>query len=249
MSKLFFVKYQGTGNDFILVDNRSKTFDRTLVPKICHRRFGIGADGVILLEEGFRMRIFNSDGSEPNSCGNGLRCFVQFLIDLGFEKQRYAIAIGDRTVYGQWLDGKIAIEMQVGEIQKKRVEDHEVYLVDSGVPHAVLFSASDFTLAPFFRNHPVFAPEGANVNFAKLLEDGSIEVRTFERGVEGETFACGTGAAAVAMVASKIYQKENPIEICFIGGKLQSHVDGSVVMIIGEVQRVFEGSIVLTKMI
>jgi diaminopimelate epimerase len=247
MSTLTFVKYQGAGNDFILIDDRALSFDPAIIPQLCHRKFGIGSDGVILLQHDssadFRMRIFNSDGSEAESCGNGLRCLMRFLVDLGLPKQNYRIATQERVVRASFHGDKIKVEMgEAAQYKRFHIEGHEVHFINTGVPHAVVFGDADFlTLASLLRHHKAFQPSGTNVNLARLEVDGSIYVRTYERGVEGETMACGTGAAAVGVIASQMYQIKNPIRISFSGGEMEIYVDQLQVAMIGDALKVFEG--------
>ncbi|HSX10564.1 MAG TPA: diaminopimelate epimerase [Chlamydiales bacterium] len=251
MSTLTFVKYQGAGNDFVLIDDRAPLFKSTLVPTLCHRKFGIGADGVILLQcdpaADFRMRIFNSDGSEAESCGNGLRCLMQFLLHLGLPKKPYRIAIADRIIHADYLGDKISVHLgQASHVKRLYIAPHEVYFLDTGVPHAVLFvpdvrQIDLLSEAPPIRHHATFQPRGTNVNFAALQPDGSLHVRTFERGLEGETLACGTGAAAVGYIASQRHRLPNPISIHFPGGVLEISIDGSDIRMVGQALKVFEG--------
>lgn len=248
MSKLSFVKFQGAGNDFILIDDRAPHFNSTLVPQLCHRKFGIGADGVILLQNDpvadFRMRIFNNDGSEAGSCGNGLRCLMLFIVDLGLPKKTYRIATGERVVLAGFEGDKIRIDMGLAQnVKQLSIQGFEVHSLDTGVPHAVVFSpkADLKTLGPLLRHHSAFQPAGTNVNVAQMQSDGSIHVRTYERGVEGETLACGTGAAAVGVIASQKYHMPNPIRISSAGGEIEIHVEGLNATLIGEAAKVFEG--------
>ena len=253
MSKLCFGKYEGSGNDFILVDDRSLSFSSSRVSSLCHRKFGIGADGLILLQTDpkadFRMRIFNADGSEAESCGNGLRCLLQFLRDLGEPFEKVRIAAGSRIVEGVWQDGLPCINLGAPrDFRKVQIGGWEVHAVDTGVPHAVLFvedvRAVDVErLGPFFRHHSLFQPRGANVNFAELQKDGSIRVRTYERGVEGEVLACGTGAAAVGLFASRFFSLPNPLSIRSAGGTLSIHLDRGEIWLAGPATKVFVGEI------
>lgn len=247
---LSFGKYQGAGNDFLLIDHRAPHFSPSLVPLLCNRKYGVGADGVILLENDsqadFRMRIFNSDGSEAESCGNGLRCLLRFISDLGFPKQNYQIATHDRIVQAGFKGDQIWVQMgQALHLEKHFLEGHEIYALNTGVPHAVLFSESaDFlSLARKIRHHEVFQPSGTNVNIAWIGNDGKMYARTFERGVEGETLACGTGAAAVGYIASIYKGFSNPIQVCFAGGVIEIEVEGNEITLIGDARSVFEGEI------
>ncbi len=251
MSKLSFVKYQGAGNDFILIDDRALQFNAKQVPILCDRKIGIGADGVILLQRhsnvDFRMRIFNKDGSEPESCGNGLRCFMQFLLHLGFPKKGYRIALGNRVVEADFIGEKIRVKMgSVLNVKRFYICENEVYSLDTGVPHVVIFvpDVQKIDLVErgrALRYHPLFLPKGTNVNFASIQKDRSICVRTYERGLEGESSACGTGAAAVGFVASKNYGTPNPIRISFAGGDIEIQIIGYEVVVIGDAYKIFEG--------
>ena len=252
--KISFAKYEGAGNDFILIDDRDPHFpsdDKTLIRRLCHRRFGIGADGLILLQEDpgadFRMRIFNSDGSEAEGCGNGLRCLMQFIADLNLPKQPYRIAVMNRILNADYRENGIGVEM--GEMLSLRLHQNidgmDIHFVDSGVPHAVWFVPDVDKiplemLGPSLRYHPCFAPKGANVNIAALQKDGSVRVRTYERGVEGETLACGTGATAVAFIGVQLFHWKSPVKIRFKGGDLDIYIGPSIWMV-GGARKVFEG--------
>ena len=248
-----FAKYEGAGNDFILIDDRELCFsaERTLIQHLCHRRFGIGADGLILLQPDpaadFRMRIFNSDGSEAEGCGNGLRCLMRFIADLGLPRRLYHIAAFHRVLQADYRGDGIGVEM--GEMRdlhlSQMIEQMEIHSVDSGVPHAVYF-VEDVdqvpleTLGPHLRYHAHFAPRGTNVNVAAVQNDGSVRVRTYERGVEGETLACGTGATAVAVIGSELFSWPSPVKIHFKGGDLDIYI-GKEIWMVGEAHKVFEG--------
>ena len=253
MSTRSFVKYQAAGNDFILLDDRTQTFDSTQVKALCHRRFGIGADGVILLQcdpvADFRMRIFNKDGSEAESCGNGLRCLMKFLLHLGLPNRSYRIATANHLVEAHF-DGE-KIHIQPGDIPNGKqlyICGYEGHSLDTGVPHLVVFvpdvqEVDILKEGPILRHHVLFQPRGTNVNFATLQSDGSIRVRTFERGLEGESLACGTGAAAVGVVASQVYRLPSPMRLCFPGGEIGISLNGAQVQLIGEAHAVFQGTI------
>lgn len=240
MSKLFqFVKYSGCGNDFILVDNRSQLFPpegRALIPALCQRRKGIGADGVILLElstiADCRMRVFNLDGSEAEMCGNGVRCLALFFRELGFPKRRFTIETMHRLMHveihpasivdvemGDPTDIQWDVEVGVGN------KTHIVQILDTGVPHIVLFTSDidhvDMAhLAPELRQRRDLAIKGANVNFAMYdAHNKQLHVRTYERGVEAETLACGTGAAASAIAICRQLNLESPIDVLVRSGE------------------------------
>lgn len=250
-----FAKYQGAGNDFILIDDRAEQFPlgRELIQRLCHRRFGVGADGLILLQNhphaDMRMRIFNSDGSEAEGCGNGVRCLVQFCSDYALRCAR--IAVGDRILSAYIANEEVNIEM--GEMRDLRFHlslcGQQVHFVNSGVPHIVVFVPDLQTvdlesLAPQIRFHPELAPCGANVNFAMPCSDG-VGIRTYERGVEAETLACGTGAVAVAVLGAKLFDWKSPVLIKAAGGDLRVFFDLEFkkVSLSGRAQKVFCGEI------
>jgi diaminopimelate epimerase len=254
---IHFSKYEGAGNDFIIIDDRKRSFPVSAVKHLCHRRFGVGADGVILLQldqdADFRMRIFNSDGSEAAGCGNGLRCLMRFIADLGLPHQTYRIAAGDRILQADYREEGIGVEMgAMRNLQlSQMIDDMEIHSVDSGVPHAVWFvpdvdEVPLETLGPYLRYHSHFAPKGTNVNIAAVQKDGTVRVRSYERGVEGETLACGTGATAVAVIGSYLFHWEGPVKIRFKGGDLSIYLNEGIWMV-GGAQKVFEGSLLYTK--
>jgi len=218
--ELFFAKYQGAGNDFILVDDRQGSFpwvDKQVVQALCARKLGIGADGLILLQTSqkadLRMRIFNSDGSEAAMCGNGIRCLALYAKKLGFLQDPLLIETLGRVLTCHVEGQEVVVSLSTSKVlyfplHLQDVLEEEVFVVDTGVPHAVVFvkDLSCFpveTLVKKIRLHPFFAPEGVNVNFIHVELDGSISIRTYERGVEGETLACGTGSAAAFFICIK----------------------------------------------
>lgn len=229
--KLHFSKYAGCGNDFILFDNRNQTFpseNRALISRLCHRHKGIGADGVILLENSqkadFRMRIFNSDGGEAEMCGNGIRCLLMFIHELGGKGSSYKIETFHRILPISFNKGNIQVEMSDPTDVRwdlKMAIDNQNFLMhhlDTGVPHAITFvddinSFDIQTIGPKVRFHPEFAPKGANFNIASVDEKGDVSVRTYERGVEMETQACGTGATASAIAAAKAFGLNSPVVV------------------------------------
>lgn len=228
-----FSKYTGCGNDFILIDNRRLLFpsnSTAIVSRLCHRQQGIGADGIILLEESghadFKMRIFNADGSEAEMCGNGIRCLMKFIKELGFSSPRYTIETMERLLTLQLEGEEVCVEM--GDPDEGRwnlsIESEGgavpflLHHLNTGVPHAILFKEEieSFDLhywGPKIRHHPMFHPRGTNVNVATLPVKGTMAVRTYERGVEGETLACGTGATAVALAAAYLSNAPSPIRV------------------------------------
>lgn len=213
--KLPFCKYHGAGNDFILINNLSGNYRLTekQINALCHRRFGIGADGLMFLEKdeppfGYFMHFFNSDGTEGTMCGNGGRCLVAFADSLGLKDHYFRSIDGPHT--GQVLErsGPYAkVKLQLNDVKKIRQYDKNSYVADTGSLHLVKFidNVNNVDMAsegPFWRWHKDFGEGGVNVNFVEVLDNGCLFVRTFERGVEDETWACGTGSAAAAIAAS-----------------------------------------------
>lgn len=230
-----FYKYQGTGNDFVIIDNRQlglKREDVAHIRQLCDRRFGIGADGLIYLQEkegyDFEMVYYNSDGRESTMCGNGGRCIVRFAHDLGLGDEFSFLAV-DGPHIGRILPGGIvSIQMQDVAHTSHR-GDH--YVLDTGSPHYVKF-VQDIQSYPVAKNgntirySDTYRAEGINVNFVEELSRGHIYVRTYERGVEDETYSCGTGVVASAI--SYFYEKdpgETMIRVKTLGGDLSVKFD------------------------
>lgn len=258
MKSIPFYKYQGTGNDFILIDNRKKLYQNLTteeVEKLCDRRFGIGADGLILLEPSskadFKMVYYNSDGNQSTMCGNGGRCIVAFAHFLGLFKQTCLFEAIDGMHQARFSEGIVHLKMiDVPKITK--VEND--FVLDTGSPHYVQY-AEDLKNLPVFdkgksiRYSESFKKEGINVNFAEVLEEDSLFVRTYERGVEDETFSCGTGVTASALT----YMKEkasNHVNIQVLGGRLEVKADSKEdgfenIWLIGPAEQVFSGKIEL----
>lgn len=227
-----FSKYSGCGNDFILIDNRFHIFptaDKALIAKLCHRHRGVGADGIILLENSltadFKMRIFNSDGSEAEMCGNGIRCLMKFLQDQGFQDKKHVIETMNAKIPLFPENGEVSVEMpsptEISWSTPLSINGNSwnIHFLNTGVPHAVIFVEDVLevdleTIAPKIRFHSQFAPKGTNVNFVALqAHSQKIFLRTYERGVEQETLACGTGAVASAIAAAKIHGMSSPIHV------------------------------------
>jgi len=253
--KLNFFKYQGTGNDFIMIDARTEAFDAkdlALVTKLCDRRFGIGADGLILLQDhkvyDFQMIYFNSDGSQ-SMCGNGGRCAVQFAHDMGaINKETTFLAIdGEHDAFLK--DGLVNLKM----IDVEKVENNgDHYFMSTGSPHYVRF-VKDIESYPVFeegrkvRYNDRFKEKGTNVNFVEKNGD-ILWVRTYERGVENETYSCGTGVTAAAIAANLYENMQSPIKIKTLGGDLgisfkkngDKYTD---IFLIGPAVKVFTGEV------
>jgi diaminopimelate epimerase len=260
MQKLKFSKYQGTGNDFVLLDNRDNHFNHAntkLIQHICHRRFGVGADGLMLLENSkttsFTMRYYNSDGQESTMCGNGGRCIAAFAVKLGVcsdgESFKFDAVDGihDAVVKGD------VVSLRMVDVDGIDVSDDGMYL-DTGSPHFVKFVSDPqkinvFEEGHYWRHHKRFSPGGTNVNFVGNKENGEIEMRTFERGVEDETWSCGTGAVASAMASAIRLGKGNNFLMKVPGGELNvsfkkaGDLSFSDVWLKGMAKFVFEGTI------
>lgn len=250
MNEFNFHKYQGTGNDFILIDDRDEAFPLVSekIIKLCHPKYGIGTDGLILLrpsEKGdFMMRIFNKDGSEAEMCGNGLRCLIQFIRDLGIDGESFHIETMKKIYPCKIKNGRIFVDMGIPEIIEKKGSDH---LLEVGVPHFVTFvdDLKQFDLEARER----FSDLGVNINYAKLDPFRVIRMRTFERGVEEETYSCGSGATATAMAAWMKFGLSGPVSIIFGSGEeLQFEIaleneNLKGITMSGDVAHVFEGKV------
>lgn len=259
MSKISFYKYQGTGNDFVIIDNRELVFDKTnlaLVKSLCDRKFGIGADGLILIENhpelDFELIYFNSDGSK-SFCGNGSRCGVAFAKYLG--------VIGDSTVFNA-IDGvhEAKIEGELIHLKMNDVVEFETgkdyFFMNTGSPHFIKYVDDLAGVDILNEAHKVrfskrFTKEGTNVNFVEIKGD-KTSMRTYERGVEDETLSCGTGATAVAIATAIKHKFKSPIPIKVVGGELKISFDREFnntfanIWLIGEGKQVFKGEIDLT---
>jgi diaminopimelate epimerase len=263
---LRFTKMNGAGNDFILIDNRAGEIqlDRTQIARLCDRHRGVGADGVLLLEKAsnhadFRMRYFNADGGEAEMCGNGARCFARFAnkmanagSKISFDTQAGVIAaelLNDlvKLQMTEPTDLRLNIELPVGE------ESKIVHFINSGVPHVVIPvpGFDDVNVCKegsAVRRHKMFSPKGANVNFIEKLGPTKIAVRTYERGVEDETLACGTGVVASALIFATLENTNGPITVIARGGdELQVGFEKSAnrfrnVTLTGPADFVFDGT-------
>ncbi|WP_448519107.1 diaminopimelate epimerase [Rhodoflexus sp.] len=262
--KIDFYKYQGTGNDFIMIDNRMLWFpaeDERLVARLCHRRFGIGADGLILIQQHpdyqFEMIYFNADGRPGSLCGNGARCTVAFAHRLGIINNTAHFLAADGPHEAR-IDEAHLIWLQMADVQTIKPWNNG-YFLNTGSPHVVQFEQQ---LANFpvyeqgkhIRNLNDFAPSGTNVNFAEIQSDSALYVRTYERGVEDETYSCGTGVTAAALAysaaraSSDRLGKQQIIDVHTIGGNLKvafRHLPESFsdIWLIGPAEYVFSGTI------
>tara|TARA_R110002110_G_scaffold14394_9_gene67093 strand:+ start:703 stop:1476 length:774 start_codon:yes stop_codon:yes gene_type:complete len=253
-----FYKYQGTGNDFVMIDNRQQIFDKNdtnRVKFLCDRRFGIGADGLILLENhpeyDFKMVYYNADGNESSMCGNGGRCLVAFAKQLGVITNKAVFEATD-GVHHATIKGHI-VKLQMLDVDTIEKHENHVFL-DTGSPHHVQFEnqIEDFDIkskGANIRYGKPYNPTGSNVNFVKKQSDTTFRVRTYERGVEDETLSCGTGVTAVAIAMHYIGEtKKNHIVLNVEGGALEVCFDVenntyNNVWLIGPATFVYKGSI------
>lgn len=257
--KIPFEKYHGTGNDFILIDgrNRSNPLDQNTIEKLCNRRFGIGADGLIVLSNSnshdFKMNYFNSNGKEGTMCGNGGRCVTSFAHSLGIinKKARFSAVDGDHeSVILQNDKNSWQVDVKLKDVDDI-TQERNYFLLDTGSPHYVEFVDNINTVdvkskGQRIRWDKVFQPDGVNVNFVEKKSDHLV-VRTFERGVEDVTLSCGTGVTAAAIAASILENKlQSSFNIETLGGNLsvKFRIDENVftkVWLEGPVVKAFEG--------
>ncbi len=252
-----FYKYQGTGNDFILIDNRDQHFPKNqpTIERLCDRRFGIGGDGLILLEHDnasdFRMVYYNSDGNESTMCGNGGRCIVAFA---------HFLNVFDKKTSFNAIDGLHEAEIDENIVKLKMINVSEInkdgnnFVLNTGSPHFVQYVSDLKNLDVFkegyaVRNSDRYKKEGINVNFVEKTGNSDLFVRTYERGVEDETFSCGTGATAAAL---SLMSEENTNEVAIqvLGGKLKVYAEKEGdsfknIWLEGPADQVFKGKISL----
>lgn len=264
-----FTKMHGAGNDFVVFDNRDGRLRLSTeqIRRLCDRRFGIGADGLLLLEKSpgahldAQMVYHNADGSRGEMCGNGARCFTSFALSRGLGRDgevRFLTDAGPMSATQQ--EEMITIQMTAPTDLKLNLEvplaagPARVHYINTGVPHVVRFvedlSAVDIRReGSELRRHEMFSPKGANANFAQVAGDGTVLVRTYERGVEDETLACGTGVTAAAILAHLVHDAPKPVSLRVAGGdtlKVDFHGEGDNfrhVTLTGPATVVFEGSV------
>ena len=266
MKTIPFTKMVASGNDFIVLDNR-KAISRDIVAfsrEICANHTGIGADGVLLFENSrkadFKMRIINSDGSEAEACGNGFRCIALYAKQKMGYPARFKFESLSGLIEAQIKDSRVCVQLVKPSQLKKnagiQVMGHRLHysFINTGVPHTVIFvegiSKIDVGgLGRAIRNHADFKPRGTNVNFVEVKNRGQIQVRTYERGVEKETLACGTGSTASAIISSLSGYAKPPVNVKTSGGEILTvdfKRDGdkiSNVTLEGEAKIVFEGNL------
>ena len=255
--QLKFYKYQGTGNDFVLIDNRQQIFSKNntkLVAFLCDRKFGIGADGLILLENDelsdFRMIYYNSDGNESTMCGNGGRCIVAFAKKLGVIENETSFRAIDGLHKATITNDLVTLQM----IDVEEIKTREKYLfLDTGSPHHVQrvqdVESLNVTKEGAKLRYGIYGKAGSNINFVETIDSNTFKIRTYERGVEDETLSCGTGVTAVALAMHKAKVTEhNHVHINTEGGKLEvSFIEENGkytdVNLIGAADFVFKGEI------
>ncbi len=237
-----FIKYHGAGNDFILIDDRQGLWgdkmDEAWIAGVCHRHFGIGADGLILLQEGkdgadFFMKYYNADGRQSTFCGNGGRCVVSFAAQLGIHSGAFKF-LGTDGWHSGVLNAEGLVSLTMADVNEINMVDQKTYTLYTGSPHYVTFVEDVNSLdvqkeGRSIRNSPRFEKEGINVNFVERIGLSEILIRTYERGVEDETMACGTGVVAAAIAHA--FHTDDGSEKCSVhtrgGGYLLLNLSGS----------------------
>lgn len=264
---LRFTKMDGAGNDFVLLDNRAGDIhlERNQIARLCDRHRGVGADGILLLEKpsndaDFRMRYFNADGGEAEMCGNGARCFARFAKKVAGTGDKILFETPAGVISAELIND--LVKLQMTQPVDLRLNIHlpmddapkTVHFINSGVPHVVVPVSQIDTVdvrreGAAIRHHKLFSPKGANVNFIERRGDRKIAIRTYERGVEDETLACGTGIVASALIFSAAGSVTGPITVIARGGdELQVGFESAGngfrnVTLTGPAEFVFEGTI------
>jgi diaminopimelate epimerase len=269
--EIYFTKLHGNGNDFVLIDE----FKGTVIPDemkgqfaqlYCHRRYGVGADGILFLSKSetsdLKMRLFQPDESEAEMCGNGIRCLAKYACDAEYVRDTCTVETmaGEITVRMQYRNDEFFATITMPEPAfdrpsipatgegeyKETIAGYDVYALNTGVPHAVVFvdeigEVNVETMAPMIRNHPTL-PQGANVNFVEVAGENELHIRTFERGVETETLSCGTGAMASAAMAHHQGYVGTRVTVMTKGGQLTIFLEDGAQME-GPATTVFSGVI------
>ncbi|MCM8829715.1 MAG: diaminopimelate epimerase [Candidatus Omnitrophica bacterium] len=232
-----FFKMAGSGNDFVVIDNRENIIkDRAKTAiALCNRKFGIGADGLLLVENSkiadIRMRIFNPDGSEAEMCGNGLRCIMLFAVSRKITKgNSINVETGAGVLRGSVKGKRVKAQLKLGGVpklvkiplEKKNITG---YFINTGVPHTVIFTTSIEKVdvngeGPVIRYHKLFKPKGTNVDWIEVVDTNTIKIRTYERGVEGETLSCGTGSVAGAIAGFLKGRVSPPVKVISRSGEI-----------------------------
>ncbi len=258
----------GAGNDFVVIDNRSlgTSLNRETIEGLCDRNRGIGADGLLAVEPSqsnadYRMRYYNSDGNEAEMCGNGARCFARFVYNLLEQKsQSISFETIAGTVLAEILGPEVKIVLSEPFDLKLNIpveingQPEKLHFINTGVPHAVLIvddleSVNIKETGSTIRHHDAFLPEGTNANFQKIESPNTLTIRTYERGVEDETLACGTGMVANALIHDQLNNIEPPVFVNVQGGdtlKVSWEKENDTyknVTLTGPAEIVFEGKI------
>ena len=257
--QVHFVKYQGTGNDFIILDNRDNKYASITtdqIRRLCDRRLGIGSDGFMMLNQkagyDFEMKYHNADGRESSMCGNGGRCIVKFAYQLGIHRSEYKfLAVDGEHLAEIDTDGIVSLKMiDVDKIKKQRGD----FILDTGSPHYVKLVNDVMELDVYKKGRDIryskdFEQDGINVNFVEQAGEDKIIVRTYERGVEDETYSCGTGVVASALVCYHNENGFNEVEVKTLGGALSVEFDRldeekyTNIWLCGPAEKVFEGNV------
>ena len=242
-----FMKLSGSGNDFIFIENFDKEFKEESMPdfvkSVCRRGLSVGADGLMFIQSSekadFKWRFFNSDGSEGEMCGNGGRCAIRFAQEIGLisEEGSFETKAGvlDASITGNRVKVRMTKPHSFTQTTKIVLVDQEVLLdsINTGVPHAILYTKDLDSVdvqkdGREIRNHAVYQPEGTNVNFVRVVDKNNLDIRTYERGVEDETLACGTGAVASSLMAAARNLVESPVNVKVRSGEsLVIHFNGN----------------------
>lgn len=234
---LEFTKMNGAGNDFVLVDNRTQQIHLTpeQITRLCDRHRGVGADGVMLLvpartgQADWAWDFYNSDGSVAEMCGNGARCFGRYVQQVTGVNRDFRFETAAGIITASFQGERVTVnltqpkDLRLNQTVPLATGSTTIHSLNTGVPHAVLYvpdadQAMVMQLGPEIRRHAHFAPRGTNVNFVQVVGPNHIRVRTFERGVEGETLACGTGVSAAALISARVHGFTSPVKVQVQGG-------------------------------
>ncbi len=264
---VYCVKMQGSGNDFVLLPGKELNLAVEEMPDwaraICKRGFGLGADGLIILDSApensrvdYKWHFFNADGSRAEMCGNGSRCAARLAFEMGLASQSHVIGTDAGPIRAEIVPGTNEVSVQLTRASNTELHillqeggvEKEVHFVNTGVPHTVLISEEAdrenlSQLGPWIRYHLRFAPEGCNVNIMQLTREG-IYLRTYERGVEDETYACGTGAAAAAYIAGQLGLAGESLQVTTSGGEnLTVALQGEDIFLRGKAEIICQGEL------
>ena len=266
MDKIRFSKMSGSGNDFIIIDNRRSTvahYDlKEFIVNVCRRKMSVGADGLILIEDSdvvdFKWRFFNSDGSRPEMCGNGARCAARFAYLNGIAGKEHDFETDAGVVSAEIVGDRVKVKMpdpsDFRSVFSLDLSEGPLVVnsINTGVPHVIVKVADLENIDVFhrgreIRHHGAFAPDGTNVNFISIAKPNHLSLRTYERGVEDETLACGTGATASALISAAENSWDSPVHVLTRSGIMLtihfSHVNGGYnnVFLEGDARVIYEG--------